>query len=93
MSKGLEDVFIVLTRFFSSCREIGENLSRTVKQGGQGTAEEKDGLICAFMSLILPTKKERNLSHSSSEDNGILGDGEETTLLIVLNRNRGLCLF
>lgn len=48
---------------------------------GREQQKKKDGVTCAWISLSFPAKRERNLLHSSSEDNEILCDGEETLLI------------
>lgn len=86
MSRGLEEVFTVLTRFVNSCSEIREKLSRIVWREGKGVGAGGGWGTFACMSFILPTTKGRKLLQLSTEEIGTAGDVAETMYLIVSNK-------
>lgn len=65
ISLGLEEVFIELAIFESSCNVTGENLSRIICWEGKDIEEEKEGILLACIWSL--RKKEAKLLHSSTE--------------------------
>lgn len=84
ISTGLEEDFILGTRSVRSFWETGLKYSKIGGREGQAEMGVVKGMMLALISLILSTKKERNLLQS--------GGAGFTMLSIVLNRTFGFHL-
>lgn len=92
MSKGLEEVFMLLTSSDNSRRDKGEKQLRIGCRVGQTGRGEEEGTMLNLTPATLSTKNERKLLQSLSENTGTAGDEGLTILFIVSKRTLGFRL-